>query len=111
LIVGFGILLLFVEQERLGNLSIAQPVFYCQKCFGLVSKGVKAVRFVESTRVMRHPYRPKAHKVVYFNEQGNRKVKMLDDPGGLGTQIEHEICVCPQCALELRKPRNPVQVE
>lgn len=86
-------------------------VFYCQKCSELVSKGIKATRFVESTRLIRHPYRSKAHRVVYFDDLGKRRVKFLDDPGGLGTQIASEVCVCPTCAHELRQERNSVKLE
>lgn len=91
--------------------SMLKLVFYCQKCSELVSKGIKSIRFVESTRLTRHPYRSKAHRVVYFDDLGKRRVKFIDDPGGLGPQIAGEICVCPKCAHELIAERNSVKNE
>ena len=73
-------------------------VFKCQICKTLVPPHVKATRIVLSTRVVRYPYRLKANRIRYINHAGKRKVRLVDDRGGVGREIAREIIVCPSCA-------------
>ena len=73
-------------------------MFKCQICKTIVPPHTKATRIVVSTRVVRYPHRFDANRIRYINHAGKRKVRHVDDRGGVGREIAREVVACPACA-------------
>lgn len=73
-------------------------MFQCQICESIVPPHVKATRIVLSTRLVRYPYRDKANRIPFINHAGKRKIRLVDDRGGVGREIAREVVACPACA-------------
>lgn len=66
-------------------------------CQHVVPAKTPANRVTIETREKKYPHRVHANVVVYL-EDGKRKVRKVDDPGGHGREIVREIVVCPTCS-------------
>lgn len=73
-------------------------MFKCQNCQTIVPAHTKAARIVVKTRFKAYPHRKKAFW-TYNAQKGKREE--IDDIGGHGWEIAHEIVVCPDCAAKL----------
>jgi hypothetical protein len=73
-------------------------MFRCQLCCKVVSQRIPAQRVIVRTRIKKYPFRSEANRVVQLTENGKRKEKFVDDPGGVGSEIARELVVCTACA-------------
>ena len=73
-------------------------MYRCQLCRTVVPPRTPAQRAVVQTRVKKYPFRLKVNRVVRKPENGKPKVTFVDDPGGVGREVERELVVCPVCA-------------
>jgi hypothetical protein len=73
-------------------------MFRCQLCGKLVLPRTSAQGLVVRKRVKKYPFRLEANRVVRLTENGKRKERLVDDPGGLGSEIVRELMICPGCA-------------
>lgn len=64
----------------------------------MVPAGTTAHRVVLATRPRKYPFRSRANRIVRLNENGKRKEKFIDDPGGAGRESAREVIACPACA-------------
>lgn len=64
----------------------------------MVGPNVKSVRVAVETRVVHHPARKDA-----FWVKRNERWKLIDDPGGVGTQISRERTLCLGCSRRARQ--------
>ncbi|HET6575446.1 MAG TPA: hypothetical protein VFG68_17720 [Fimbriiglobus sp.] len=74
-------------------------MFVCHLCGGVVPPRTPAARVVVHRRPKRYPLRREANRVVCLDEKGKRKVRITDDPGGVGWEIGREVLACPACAM------------
>jgi len=65
-------------------------------CQHIVPAKTPANRVTVETREKKYPRRFDAN-VVFYVEDGTRKVRKVDDPGGHGREIVREVVVCPAC--------------
>ncbi len=68
-------------------------MYKCEICNQIVPPSTPASRISVKIRKTEYPSKKKAHK---FKEK--RRIKIKDDPGGVGYQIASDILVCPRCA-------------
>lgn len=54
-----------------------------------------------ATRAKTYPHRSEVHHIFWFDEQGKKRDKWIDDPGGVGWEIAREIIACPACATRM----------
>jgi hypothetical protein len=69
-------------------------MYRCGLCAVAVSPKTPALRQVTKTREVVFQPRPGVNRVI--DERG--KVRWVDDPGGIGTQIVSELLACKVCA-------------
>jgi hypothetical protein len=70
-------------------------MYRCQKCNAVVPANTSRMLIVK-TRPKIYPHRRGIYKKVVF-EKGKKVIKWLDDPGGVGTEIDSELQVCVKC--------------
>ena len=75
-------------------------MYRCEQCGAIAPPNTPAIRLAILTRPKTYPYRSKANRVAYLDENCKHKVTYTDDPGGIGREIEKEITVCPACAAK-----------
>jgi hypothetical protein len=73
-------------------------VFRCQLCRQAVPPHTPAQRVIVRTRVKKYPFRSAANRIVRVSENGKRKERFIDDPGGVGWEAVRELLLCPSCA-------------
>lgn len=66
-------------------------MYNCEICKQSVPRRTKAIRIPVKTRVRQYPSQ---QKEIFKRGES----KMITVPGGTGTEIVHEIVVCPACA-------------
>jgi hypothetical protein len=64
----------------------------------VVPAGTHAHRLVVAIRPRKYPFRSCANRIVRVNENGKKKEKFIDDPGGAGHEPAREVLACPICA-------------
>lgn len=84
-------------------------MFRCHLCGHLSQPGEPATHLVLATRTHHHPYRPRAMKRRSRTPWGTRgELIYRDDPGGIGSQIVHEVLTHAHCAaLHALKQAHP----
>jgi hypothetical protein len=75
------------------SLTGCEEMYICQICKTCVPAKTPATRVTVATRYRHYPQRPKAHPV-----KRKGKIELVDDPGGEGYEIAHEVLACPTCA-------------
>ncbi len=73
-------------------------MFVCQLCGGVVPPRTPAARVVTRRRAKQYPPRPRANHFFQLNNDGKRRERWTDDPGGVGWEIAREVLACPACA-------------
>lgn len=67
-------------------------MYRCENCDNVSEPGDRLNKVVVRTREHQHPFRAGAHR---FTREG--KEVIMDDPGGVGSQIVQEMGVCEPC--------------
>jgi hypothetical protein len=75
------------------SITGCEEMYICQICKTCVPAKTPATRVTVATRYRHYPQRPKAHPV-----KRKGKIELVDDPGGEGYEIAHEVLACPTCA-------------
>ena len=73
-------------------------MFQCQLCRRVAPQRTPAQRVVVQTRPKKYPFRSDANRIVRLSDNGKRRERFIDDPGGVGREIVLEVLVCPDCA-------------
>lgn len=76
-------------------------MFKCEFCKKQIKSNCKKV--VTEKRMHQHPYRPRVQKRWGFDKAGRPKLEWVDDKGGRGFQIVHEVQACVACATRWEK--------
>ena len=72
-------------------------MYRCQLCHGKVPAN-NSRRAIVSKRPKEYPFRKAVNRPIpYIDQNGRKKVRVPDDPGGQGWEIESEIQVCEVC--------------
>src|SRR5262249_42717236 len=75
-------------------------MFRCQLCQCVVPPRTPSQRLVLQRRSKKYPHRCRANVVVRQRADDKKpKKEYVDDPGGAGQEIVHEVTVCPACAV------------
>lgn len=77
-------------------------MYICQRCGEQQPPNTPSVSVVTKTRVVMHPAQKKTFIYKAFGEKHKRY-----DPGGQGTQIVEEQCMCPSCAKQFQRLDKP----
>ena len=73
-------------------------MYICKNCYSVISANQPSFNFPIEKRTKRYPKRIKAN--LYIDDKG--KEKLVDDPGGIGSEIVREIQVCKTCFDKLK---------
>lgn len=79
-------------------------MFRCQQCGRVSAPGEKSLELILELRRQQHPLRIKANSVRRASPKGVSRVKLVDDPGGIGTAIAKRIIVCAACHATVVTP-------
>jgi hypothetical protein len=83
-------------------------MFLCPLCGRVVARRVPACRVVVKTRPKTYPLRHAANRPVARIENGRKRSRRPDDPGGTGRETVQEILACAACAAAAaRRPGKP----
>ncbi len=80
-------------------------MFRCQSCGTVAPPRTPSHRVVLREERRTYSGRRGVHAYPY-REKGKRKVKWLDDPGGVGSAIAVEVQVCAACAAEYQRSES-----
>jgi hypothetical protein len=83
----------------------ADLMFRCQICGTVAPPRTPSHRVVVREEQRTHPSRRGVNPYPY-REKGKRKVKWLDDPGGVGPVIAVEVQACAACAAECQRAES-----
>lgn len=72
-------------------------MFRCQQCGRVSAPGEKSCERILELRRCQHPLRINANRVRRVSPKGVSRVKLVDDPGGIGTAIAKRWIVCTAC--------------
>ena len=73
-------------------------MFVCQLCGKTVPPRTPAARVVTRRRPKQYPFRPDANVFWRPDDQGKKKERKTNDPGGVGWEIACQVLACPACA-------------
>jgi len=73
-------------------------MYLCENCSKNIDSNTPSYLFTLKSRKKQYPPRACANK---FKKDG--RIKVTNDPGGKGYEIETEIRVCPNCYKQLMK--------
>jgi len=80
-------------------------MFICTFCKKSVPPRTGCKKVITKTVMFQHPHRPRVHKRWGVDKQGKPRIEWIDDKGGIGPQIVHEVPACPECSAEQEKKR------
>jgi hypothetical protein len=79
-------------------------MFRCQLCGRLSPSGDRGRRVVTHQRRVVYPFRSKVNIVRELGENGRRRERFTDDPGGEGLETVREVVACASCASADARP-------
>src|ERR1043166_3112189 len=86
-------------------------MFRCDVCGSVAPPRTPCNRIVVETRPAEYAARPRAH---WQPPRAGGKGKWVDDPGGRGTEIVHELRACDECAAKaaaLERRHEPPSID